>query len=83
MQLKLREAIELFNQSLGVKSEATRRWYTRRLGTMSTYTGDDVSLTDVSVFILRQWRNELAAQNTLWSDHPHRPTQAGKLSPWT
>ncbi len=82
MQLKLREAIELFDQSLGIKSEATRRWYARRLRTMAAYAGD-VELTDVSVYTLRRWRNELAAQDTRWEDHPYRPTQAGKLAPWT
>lgn len=78
--MTLADAVNLFLNAIeGEVAPATHTWYRQRLHSLIEQCGP-MTLDQVSLDILRQWRSSLLSQRQRWATHPTRPTTAGALS---
>lgn len=68
------EAIELFlTAKTGEVADATVRWYRSHLKALSARLGGR-DITQVTIYELREWRNQVLGKKTRYDGHPYRPT---------
>lgn len=80
--MHIQDAQKKFVQSLhGEVSPQTVRWYRQRLTALADFLNGDIEA--VTVDDLRRWRSWLLERDTLWQDHPSKPTINGRLSAQT
>ena len=79
--MKLVDAVTAFMSSMkGIKSLATIRWYSRRLGSLEEFLGANTSIEDITINNLRLWRAKLSDQENRYENHPYRPAKPGGLT---
>lgn len=83
-EVSLEQALDLYVIAMnGVRSPATISWYRSLLQQMVDYVGGNVSLEEVGIDDLRQWRATLVGRTTRFSSHSRRKELDGGLSPAT
>jgi integrase len=82
--MKVSEALILFYESMsGVLSPKTVRFYQDRLPSLVEFT-NDAEIDSITIYMLRSWRTSLLNKDSLYENHPFKPTIKNKhLSPFT